>query len=247
MNTTMPTQATAPAHTQPIPSRRVIDAPTRAFHWLFALCFLGAYLSADGERWRLLHVTLGYTLAGLLVFRVAYGMIGPRHVRLNLLRSKLSSGGAWLHGLGRARAVTDVNWRQGQNLLLALAVVVILLAVVPVTLTGYAAFNDWGWGGDWFEELHEWTGEALLWGVLVHLGAMLVFSLWRRKNLSMPMLTGRTEGRGPDLAQHNHGLLAWALVASVLTYWTWEWQQSPQGLIRWETPAALTPSIENEN
>lgn len=245
MNTTMPTQATASAHTQPIPSRRVIDAPTRAFHWLFALCFLGAYLSADGERWRLLHVTLGYTLAGLLVFRVAYGMLGPRHVRLSLLLSKLSSGGTWLHSLWRARAVADVNWRQGQNLLLALAVVVLLVTVVPVTLTGYASFNDWG--GDWLGDLHEWTGEAFLWGVLVHLGAMLVFSLWRRKNLSMPMLTGRTEGRGPDLARHNHGLLAGALVAIVLTYWTWEWQQSPQGLIRWATPTALTSPVEDDD
>ena len=39
-------------------------------------------LSGDGERWRALHVTLGYLLAGLLVFRVAYGLAGPRQVRL---------------------------------------------------------------------------------------------------------------------------------------------------------------------
>src|SRR3990167_1995804 len=58
--------------------RRVVDAPTRVFHWLFALSFVGAYLTADGERWRLLHVTLGYTLAGLLAFRVLYGLFGPR-------------------------------------------------------------------------------------------------------------------------------------------------------------------------
>ena len=29
-------------------SRRVVDAPTRMFHWLFALCFAGAYITADG-------------------------------------------------------------------------------------------------------------------------------------------------------------------------------------------------------
>ncbi|MBA4257107.1 MAG: cytochrome b, partial [Polaromonas sp.] len=28
----------------PVPSRRVIDAATRMYHWLFALSFLGAYL-----------------------------------------------------------------------------------------------------------------------------------------------------------------------------------------------------------
>ena len=59
-----------------VPSRLVTDAPTRMFHWLFALSFVGAYLTADGERWRLLHVTLGYTMAGLLGFRVLYGLLG---------------------------------------------------------------------------------------------------------------------------------------------------------------------------
>ena len=48
----------------------VWDAPVRVSHWLMALSFFGAYLSAESERWRLLHVTLGYTLGGLVAFRV---------------------------------------------------------------------------------------------------------------------------------------------------------------------------------
>ena len=52
--------------TTPRPAtRRVVDAATRTLHWLMALSFTGAYITADGERWRLVHVTLGYTLAGL--------------------------------------------------------------------------------------------------------------------------------------------------------------------------------------
>ena len=43
----------APATPTAAPSRRTVDAPTRAFHWLTALCFAGAYATADGERWRL--------------------------------------------------------------------------------------------------------------------------------------------------------------------------------------------------
>jgi len=33
-------------------SRRVVDATTRMLHWLMALNFTGAYLTADGECWR---------------------------------------------------------------------------------------------------------------------------------------------------------------------------------------------------
>src|SRR5690349_2050321 len=53
--------------------RRVTDAPTRMFHWLFALSFAGGWLTAESEHWRALHVTLGYTMAGLLGFRLVYG------------------------------------------------------------------------------------------------------------------------------------------------------------------------------
>ena len=59
----------------------VWDLPVRMFHWLTVLSFAGAWLTAESERWRLLHVTLGYTLAGLLVFRVLWGLIGTRHAR----------------------------------------------------------------------------------------------------------------------------------------------------------------------
>ena len=55
------------------------------FHWLLALCFVGAYASGDSVHWRALHVTLGYTMAGLLGFRLLYGLFGPRHARLSLL------------------------------------------------------------------------------------------------------------------------------------------------------------------
>ena len=211
------------------PSRRLIDAPTRAFHWLFALCFLGAYLSADGERWRLLHVVLGYSMAGLLTFRVVYGLVGPRQVRLSLLASKLTGAGDWLRSLLRARGPGEVNWRQGQNLFMAFAVSALLLLVVPITLTGYASFNEWG--GDWLGEVHEAVGEAFLWVVLAHLAAIAGLSWLRRKNVAAPMFTGRTEGRGPDVAKHNHVWLACLLCAAVLGYVAWEWQQSPNGLV----------------
>jgi len=65
--------AIGPSRAARKPGRRVTDAPTRMFHWLFALSFVGAYATADGESWRALHVTLGYTMVGLLVFRVLYG------------------------------------------------------------------------------------------------------------------------------------------------------------------------------
>ena len=56
-------------------------APVRVFHWLLVTCFLGAFITAESERWRLLHVTLGYTMGGLVAFRLVWGLIGSRHAR----------------------------------------------------------------------------------------------------------------------------------------------------------------------
>ncbi len=220
------------ARAMPAPTRLVIDAPTRMFHWLFALSFVGAYITADGERWRLLHVTLGYTLAGLLAFRVLYGLFGPRQAGLGQLWRKLAGAPAWLRSCASAPGLAAVNWRQGQNLLMALAVFALLVMVVPLTLSGYGSYNDWG---GWLEDVHEFFGEAFLAVVLGHIALIAGLSLLRRKNQAMPMLTGRVEGSGPSLVKRNRVWLAVVLLAAVLAFGAWQWQQSPKGLVSAQT------------
>lgn len=229
-----PGNAAAPAASSAsAPRRLVTDAPTRMFHGLFALSFLGAYLTADGEHFRLLHVTLGYTMAGLLVFRVLYGLFGPRQAGLGLLWRKLTGLPAWLRSVRSAPSLSAINWRQAQNLLMALAVFALLVMVVPLTLSGYGTYNDWGdvLGGDWLEEVHEFFGEAFLFVVLAHLALIAGLSLLRRKNQAAPMWNGRVDGPGPDLVQNNRVWLAALLLIAVLAYGAWEWQQSPNGLV----------------
>ena len=203
--------------TTPRPAtRRVVDAATRMLHWLMALSFTGAYITADGERWRLVHVTLGYTLAGLLVARVLWGLFGPRQVRLSALWRKLQGLPAWLQSLVAVRSPSDMQaaWRPGQNLLMALAVGMILVSIVPLTLSGYAVWDEWG--GEWLEEVHEFFGNTLLFVVLAHIGLIALLSVLRRKNQALPMLTGRVEGKGPDLVPKNRTWLA-ALLLIALT------------------------------
>ena len=223
-----------------VPSRLVTDAPTRMFHWLFALSFVGAYLTADGERWRLLHVTLGYTMAGLLGFRVLYGLLGPRTAGLGLLWRKLAGASAWLRSLPQANSLQDIPWRPGQNVLTALSILALLVMVVPLTLSGYATYHDWGdfLGGDWVEDVHEFFGEAVLVVALAHVAWIAILSVLRRKNQALPMLSGRIPGPGPNLVQKNRTWLAAMLLLAVLTFGAWEWQQSPSGLLPGNTQSS---------
>jgi cytochrome b len=228
--------AAGPARSAAAPpaGRRVTDAPTRMFHWLFALSFAGAYLSAEGERWRAMHVTLGYTMAGLLVFRVLYGLFGPRHASLGLMWRKLGSAPAWVRSLANHSALRTIDWRQGQNLAMALAVVALLALALPLSLSGYAVYDDWSdliGGGEWLEDLHEFFGNTVLIVVLAHLALIAGVSLLRRRNLAAPMLTGRVAGPGPDLVRQPRKGVAALMLLVVLAFGAWQWQQSPNGLV----------------
>ncbi|RYF36233.1 MAG: cytochrome b/b6 domain-containing protein, partial [Comamonadaceae bacterium] len=216
----------------------VTDAATRMLHWLMALSFTGAYLTADGERWRLVHVSLGYTLAGLFLARLLWGFAGPRQVRLAVLMRKVQGLPAWLKSLAAIRSAAALQpvWRQGQNLFMGLAVLLILGLVAPLALSGYGVWSDWG--GEWLEEIHELLGNAMLAVVSAHIGLIALLSVLRRKNQALPMLTGRLAGAGPDLAKRNHGWLAALVLACVLGFWGWQWSQAPQGTAGREPAAA---------
>lgn len=57
---------------------RVWDLFIRIFHWTTAVGFAVAYVSEDIL---ILHVWAGYVIGGLLVLRILWGLVGPRHAR----------------------------------------------------------------------------------------------------------------------------------------------------------------------
>lgn len=217
------TASSPAATTPPVRSRRVTDLPTRLYHALLALSFVGAYLSADSERWRTLHVTLGYTMAGLLAFRLLYGVFGPRPLRWTSMVSRLRGIPSWLRGLTEPSRWSTAHWRQGQSLLMLLTVVGLLTLVAPLVLSGHAGWNEWGgeWLADALEEVHEALGEAMLLLVGLHLALLVALMPARGAQSVAPMLTGRVPGPGPDLVAGQRAWLAGLLALAVAGGWLW--------------------------
>lgn len=201
----------------------MIDAPVRAFHWLFALSFAGAWLTAESERWRDVHITLGYAFGGLLLFRVVYGLIGPKQARLSMLWRRVSGFGGWWRQAREGR----VSWPSLGTLAMGAAMLLLLALAAPVALSGYIAEVDWLGLEDAMEEAHEWLANVALTLVLAHLALILVLSLQRRRNLARPMWTGRVEGTGPDIAKANHGLLAMAIISTFVAFVAWSLGTGP--------------------
>lgn len=203
----------------PATPRRVNDLATRTFHWLFAFSFVGAYVTADFERLRGVHVALGYTMLGLLGFRIVWGLVGPKHVRFKLLVGKLSGLRGWLRDAKQAGSIQTIPWKQGQNLLMALVVSGLLVLVLPLVGSGYLVNNDLG--GKFIESAHEFFGELYLWIVVGHLGLIALISLLRLRNMASPMLTGKVPGPGPDLVKADQRLWAAMLVLGCIAWWVW--------------------------
>jgi len=207
----------------PAPARPLIwDLPTRLFHWLMVLSFTGAYLTAESERWRLLHVSLGYTLAGLVAFRVLWGLIGSRHARFSSFVRGPAAVARYLRSLASGRP----EHHAGHNPAGALAVLALLGLGALLTASGWATYNELG--GDWLEEAHEAIANTMLALVGLHIAAVIVSSRLHRENLVAAMISGRKNNAAPaDAARSPWRSVAALLLAAVLGFWWWQFQQAP--------------------
>lgn len=204
---------------------KVWDAPMRVFHWLMVLSFAGAYLSAESERWRLLHVTLGYTLGGLVAFRLVWGLVGTRYARFaNFVRGPQAVL-TYLRSLRKGQPQHHL----GHNPAGAVAIVLLLLASVAVVGSGWAIYNDVG--GEWLSELHDIAANSMLLVVAIHVAGVLVASRLHRENLVRAMVTGQKNGAPADGIRRTWAALAVLLVLAVLGYWWLQWQSAPEPVI----------------
>lgn len=203
----------------------VWDAPVRVFHWLLVLSFAGAYLTAESERWRLLHVSLGYTMGGLVAFRVLWGLMGTRYARF----SSFVRGPAAVMRYGRTLWSRTPEHHVGHNPAGALAIVLLLLLSIASVATGWAIYNDVG--GNWLEELHEVASNFMLAVVGVHVAGVVVASWRHRENLVRAMVTGQKEGTPDEGIQRRWRGLALIILVAVLGFWWQQWQSAPSAAV----------------
>lgn len=221
---------TAPDIVSAASSRRVKDAPTRAAHWWMAGSFVVAYLTGEGESWRLWHVIAGYSMVLALAFRVVWGMAGPRTVALSLWGRRLGASLRWLRqqakpqGMQAWRHQPRTQLQQAMAQGTSLSILLLLVALPVLGLTGYATYQEWT--GDWMAELHEWLGNVAIAAVALHLSVLLAGSMLRGQNQAQAMLSGRQAGSGPDLVPRNRLWLALLFSAAMLAFATWYWQDA---------------------
>lgn len=187
---------------------KVWDPLVRVFHWSLVVSFFTAYLTEDD--FLTLHTWAGYTVLGLVLIRIAWGIIGTRHARFTDFVYSPRAVMAFVKDtlLLRARRYRGHNPAGGAMIL------IMLVSLVLTTLTGlmvYGAAENAGplasWlghlgdeGGEVFEEAHEFLANLTLLLVAIHVAGVLVESLIHRENLVRSMWSGRK--RNNDYLEH---------------------------------------------
>lgn len=179
---------------------KIWDPVTRLWHWVLVLAVsvgwsFGKFMSFDTVQW---HFYLGYLILGLMLFRYLWGFIGPTPVRY---RAILPGPASLLHYL-REVGKRQPSGAAGHNPLGSLSVILMLLAIGAQAITGLFIQSD-----DFFEygPLNGYVSEAvvnrLTWWhhlnadfililVVLHVGAILFYLVWKKENLIRPMITG---------------------------------------------------------
>lgn len=211
-------------------SLRIWDLPTRLFHWLLAVCVLGALATAQiGGLWMDWHVRLGIATLFLLLFRLIWGFIGPYHARfVNFVRGPAAIN-AYLRGKMPAA---------GHSPLAALSVLAMLLAITVQVVTGLFATDGIfvegplaGWvssaTSDTLTGIHQINRFVVVGLIVLHLFALTWYSLVRRQSLVAAMITGdkplrSVPERSPDSEDDwrvRLRALIVALVVAALMWW----------------------------
>ena len=193
---------------------QVWDPFVRMAHWTIALAFFVAYLTEDDLT--TVHVWVGYVVGVLVLARIVWGFVGPRHARFTGFVTDPITAIRYLWDLMLARATRYIGHSPAGGAMV-IALLVFLAATVATGLIRYA--EDGGGllaplygqtssaepqalargenereergGESAFGEAHEVIANVTLGLVIFHILGVLLASFAHQENLAKAMVTGR--------------------------------------------------------
>jgi len=163
---------------------RVWDPLVRIFHWSLVALFAIAFVT--GDEVRTIHEPAGYAIAGLLAFRILWGLVGSRHARFADFVCRPSTVIAYLRDAMKFRAMRYL----GHNPAGGAMVLALIAGIGGTALSGYMMTTDAYWGVEWVEELHELMANLSIALVGLHVLGVVFASIEHGENLVRAMVTG---------------------------------------------------------
>ncbi len=181
----LPTWAEVAGDEAPATSVPVWDTAVRIFHWSLVAGVVTAWISGgSGDR---LHEIVGYAVAGLIAFRLAWGFIGTRHARFRDFVRGPSSLAGYLSGIARLKPAHYT----GHNPAGAAMILLLLAVLLTISITGVMMQTNRFFGIDWVEQVHSVAADSLLVLVPLHVLGALLSSWLHQENLIRSMFSGQ--------------------------------------------------------
>ena len=173
---------------------RVWDVPTRLVHWLMVLLVVFSWWTAETGRMEW-HRWSGYSMLGLLIFRIYWGLAGSSTARFSQFVRGPRAIARYLQG----------NWpaAAGHNPLGALSVVALLVLLATQVLLGlfavdvdgiesgplstYVSFEAGRAAAQW----HEASFDVLTVLILLHIAAVMYYVFFRKQALVSAIVRGQ--------------------------------------------------------
>lgn len=177
---------------------RVWDAPVRVFHWLIVVLVPTCYFTAKAHVYGL-HMSLGLAVLALVLFRLAWGLVGSETARFARFVKSPSEGLTHLRDFTRQEPDIAV----GHNPAGGWMVVLLLLLLTIQVVSGLAAYSRRAEiGGPLSAYLDDATrGVAnlvhsvdinlIIAAAAFHVFVVVVYVIVKKQNLIRPMITGK--------------------------------------------------------
>jgi cytochrome b len=203
---------------------RVWDPLLRVFHWGLVAAFATAWLTAD--ELQPVHEIAGYTVAGLVAFRLVWGLVGSRYARFAQFFKGPRQTLAYVGDMTRGKERRYL----GHNPAGAAMTVALLVTISGTAFTGWLmaepdrvamlpsmpAIVAPAWADDDgdereygqrdevagpLKEIHETLANLMLLLAALHVGGVVLASFRHHENLALAMVTGDKRAPGPgDIA-----------------------------------------------
>lgn len=178
------------------PMTKVWDPLVRIFHWTLVLAFMIAYITE--EDFLPIHTFAGYTLLGLIAFRIIWGLIGTRHARFSDFIYSPATIKQFLKDTMSLKAKRYLGHNPaGGAMILMMIISLLITSISGIAVYGaeeqlgpMAGWFSHGFWGEAFEELHEFFANFSLLLILIHVSGVIIESLIHKENLVRSMITG---------------------------------------------------------
>jgi len=206
------------------------DLPLRIFHWSFAVTILASWYTAEqGADLVEIHMKLGYFALVLIVFRLLWGLIGPKHARFSQFVPSPKTLLSYLQKSKLDKAMP------GHNPLGAMMVILMILLISVQAVSGLFINDDIFSSGPYYGSisnelekvmsfLHHNTFDFMIVAIGLHLAAVAYYWRVKKQNLVLPMITGKKSAEqldAVDAIPHSKIILACVVAACCVGFVYW--------------------------